>query len=106
MDQRGKMTLVCVVVSGILILGIGVLAFPEKTTVRVTVPGSQAGCACAVTPAHGHKFLIFWKEKEKDGEKETQVFKTSRNLFDSVTDAVKEVPPGAAEVRIVTVRID
>lgn len=62
-------------------------------------------CACASTPAPAHKFLIFWKEK-KEADKEEPVFKISDKLFDSITDAWKTVPPNAAEVRIVTVRLD
>jgi hypothetical protein len=67
---------------------------------------SSAGCACAATPAHVTKFLIFWKEKEQEGDKEAKVFKISDKLFDSVVDAWKTVPPNAAEVRIITVRLD
>jgi hypothetical protein len=65
---------------------------------------AEVGCACASTTAPSTKFLIFWKEKE--GDKEPKVFKISDKLFDSVVDAWKTVPANAAEVRIITVRID
>ena len=67
---------------------------PEHSSAEAT------SCACAAPTRSSNKFLIFWKEK--DGE-----FKVSDKLFDSIDEAWKKaVPPGAAEVRIVTVRID
>lgn len=44
------------------------------------------------------KFLLIYKEGD--------VYKTAGVLFDSVADLTKAVPPTAAEVRIITVRMD
>lgn len=98
---------VVIVLLGVLLAcgltaAIAVMADGKSSYTRTEIPQ----CACAVTPAHVTKFLIFWKEKEKEGEKEVQVFKISDKLFDSITDAWKTVPSNAAEVRIITVRLD
>lgn len=76
-----------------------VLVFGHKESSSSRNP-SEAGCACAAQANPQHKFLIFWKQKDVEG------YKVSEKLFDSVVDAWKTVPPTAAEVRIVTVRID
>lgn len=90
----------------VLLLGLMVICTLPLLVVCLTDsksahPNAEAtSCACAAPTRSSNKFLIFWKEK--DGE-----FKVSDKLFDSIDEAWKKaVPPGAAEVRIVTVRID
>lgn len=101
MSIREKMVLACVVLGAIVLLGIAVVAFPEKTTVRVTIPTqTQTACACGGTPTTVpvRKYLIFWKEK--DGYKASQI------LFPTLESASAAIPRDAEEARIVPVRID
>lgn len=91
----------------VLILGLLLISFTPLIIVCFSDsrPAHSRGeavtsCACAAPTRPSNKFLIFWKEKDGD-------FKVSDKLFDSIDEAWKKaVPPGAAEVRIVTVRID
>lgn len=87
----------------VLVVAIILLSGPKPSYPKAE--SNEAGCACAAQPEHVTKFLIFWKEK-KEGEKAEPVFKISDKLFDHITDAWKTVPPNAAEVRIITVRLD
>lgn len=100
MNMRGNTLTIIAVLFTIVCLGVAlaVIAVPEKTTVRVTVPQQSAGCACAQAPVPVKKFLIFWKEK--DG------YKASPILFPSLESASAAIPRDAEEARIVPVRID
>jgi hypothetical protein len=98
--------IVMIVLLLVCIMPLIVVSLTDSKSAPAVSRQAESGCACAVTPAHVTKFLIFWKEKEKEGEKEVQVFKISDKLFDSITDAWKTVPSNAAEVRIITVRLD